>query len=48
MDLLLAHQGGWDELLFILAPAVAVGGLLILANKRANEQQRLHDDEENT
>ena len=45
MDLLLAHQGGWDELLYILAPAVVVGALLVLANKRANEQQRQHDDE---
>jgi hypothetical protein len=43
MDLLIAHQGGWDELIFILAPAVVVGALLILANKRANE----HQDREN-
>ena len=43
MDMLLAHQGGWDEALFILAPAAVVGLLLVLANKRANEQQRAHD-----
>lgn len=44
MDLLVAHQGGWDELLFIIAPAVIVAGLLILANKRANAAQREQQD----
>ena len=39
MDVLLAHQGGWDELLFILGPAVVVALLLVLANKRANAIQ---------
>ncbi len=33
--LLLAHQGGWDELLMVAAPVVLVAGLLVLANRRA-------------
>jgi len=31
----LAHQGGWDELLFVLVPLVLVAGLLVSANHRA-------------
>ncbi len=31
----LAHQGGWDELLFVLVPIVLFAGLLALANRRA-------------
>jgi len=32
---LLAHQGGWDEILLVLGPILAIGGLLVLARKRA-------------
>src|SRR5215813_11421649 len=32
--LLLAHQGGWDEMLFVLVPVGAFAGLLALANRR--------------
>ncbi len=32
----LAHQGGWDEFLWIAGPLLIVGGLLWLANRRAN------------
>lgn len=32
----LAHQGGWDELLFVLAPILLFVVLLFLANRRAN------------
>ena len=32
---LLAHQGGWDEILFVLVPISIFAGLLALANKRA-------------
>lgn len=39
---LLAHQGGWDEILWIAGPLLIVGGLLWLANRRANA---LNDDE---
>jgi hypothetical protein len=32
----LGHQGGWDELLFVLVPIGLFAGLLALANNRAN------------
>ena len=32
---LTAHQGGWDELLFVLVPIALFGGLLAIANRRA-------------
>ncbi len=38
----LAHQGGWDELLWVAAPLAIVAGLLFLANRRAN---KLHTTE---
>jgi hypothetical protein len=38
-----AHQGGWDEILFVLAPIALFSVLLFVANKRA---ARLVDDEE--
>jgi hypothetical protein len=31
----IAHQGGWDEILFVLVPVALFAGLLVLANKRA-------------
>ncbi len=34
---LLAHQGGWDEILMILGPLLVVGIALWVANKRANQ-----------
>ncbi|HYI61303.1 MAG TPA: hypothetical protein VEW93_05815 [Acidimicrobiales bacterium] len=40
MRLLLAHQGGWDELLLVLTPVSLFAGLLALANRRANAQLR--------
>lgn len=39
---LLAHQGGWDEALFVLAPVAMFAFLLWLANKRA--ARRLEDE----
>jgi hypothetical protein len=36
MALLLAHQGGWDEMLFVAVPIVIFGGLLAIANRRAS------------
>lgn len=33
--LLLAHQGGWDEILFVLVPVSIFAGLLWIANKKA-------------
>lgn len=36
MTLVLAHQGGWDEILLVAAPAVVIVGLLALAKRRAD------------
>ncbi len=36
---LLAHQGGWDELLFVLLPIALFAGLLAIANRRATRAQ---------
>lgn len=35
---ILAHQGGWDEMLMVLGPLVLVGGALWLANRRVTRQ----------
>lgn len=37
----LAHQGGWDEILFVLAPLLIFAGLLVLARRRVD---RLDDE----
>lgn len=42
----LAHQGGWDETLLVLAPVSLFGLLLWLANRRANAQVASRDDED--
>jgi len=36
-----AHQGGWDEILFVLAPLLVFAGLLWMARRRVDrlEQQ---------
>lgn len=31
-----AHQGGWDELLFVLGPLLLFAGMLFVANRRAS------------
>ncbi len=36
----LAHQGGWDEALFVAVPIAILVGLLWLAQKRVGEEQR--------
>ncbi len=43
MSAVLAHQGGWDEILLVLAPIALFSLLLYVANKRA---ARLAEDEE--
>ena len=35
---LLAHQGGWDEILLVLAPIAVVAALLWLARRRVTRQ----------
>ena len=36
---MLAHQGGWDEILLVLGPIAIIAGLLFLAKKRVKDQQ---------
>ena len=40
---LVAHQGGWDEIVLVLAPLLLFAVLLFVANKRAGQ---LGDEEE--
>lgn len=35
---IVAHQGGWDEILMVVAPLAIIGGLLWLANRRVTAQ----------
>ncbi|MET0728761.1 MAG: hypothetical protein ABWZ76_10745 [Acidimicrobiales bacterium] len=44
VPVLLAHQGGWDELIFVLLPIALFAGLLALANRRASQQQARRDE----
>ncbi len=32
----IAHQGGWDEILLVLGPIAVIVGLLLLARKRVD------------
>ena len=41
--LVLAHQGGWDEMLMVAAPIGLFVGLLRMANKRAEALQAEQD-----
>ena len=38
-----AHQGGWDEILFVLAPLLVFAGLLAVARKRAGQLEAERD-----
>src|SRR5918994_3618202 len=42
----LAHQGGWDEMLMVLVPILVFAALLVVANRRATriEEQRQRDE----
>lgn len=42
----LAHQGGWDELLFVLVPIALFAGLLAIANRRAVRAQAEHEQQD--
>ncbi len=35
--LLLAHQGGWDEVMLVGIPVALFGGLLLVARQRARQ-----------
>ena len=42
IPVLLAHQGGWDEILLIGGPIVLIMGLLWLAKRRVDHAASLH------
>lgn len=43
--LIVAHQGGWDEILLVLTPIALFVGLLYVANRRADAILGERDDE---
>ena len=43
MSALLAHQGGWDEILLVLGPIAVIIGLLKLAKNRVDRDSTVHD-----
>ncbi|MGI9603610.1 MAG: hypothetical protein ACR2QE_17125 [Acidimicrobiales bacterium] len=42
--MVIAHEGGWDEALFVAVPVVVFFLLLVLANRRANQLRTEHTD----
>jgi hypothetical protein len=40
-----AHQGGWDETLFVVVPLVIFAGLLRMAKRRAESEQQREREE---
>ncbi len=47
MSEVFAHQGGWDEALFVAIPMVLVALLLWVANRRASQAEPRADREAN-
>lgn len=41
-----AHQGGWDEMLFVAIPLGLFAFLLYIANRRASDQLDDEDEDE--
>jgi len=42
IGMVLAHQGGWDETLLVIAPLLVIAVLLFIANRRANRVAEAH------
>ncbi len=42
---ILAHQGGWDEILLVAGPLVVLWLLLVMANRRARRLNEADDAE---
>ena len=42
--MIVAHQGGWDEALFVIVPLLIFAALLRVAKKRAEAEQRAERD----
>ncbi len=40
--MLLAHQGGWDEIMLIAGPILVIMGLLWLAKRRVDHAASIH------
>jgi hypothetical protein len=45
-SVVLAHQGGWDEILFVLLPIALFAGLLAIANRRASRDQAAREGDQ--
>ena len=45
MTAVLAHQGGWDEALFVAVPLVVFAVLLLVAKRRAEREAAARDDD---
>jgi hypothetical protein len=41
--LILAHQGGWDEMAMVAVPLLLVTVLLVVANRRASQELARQD-----
>ena len=41
---LVAHQGGWDEILLVAGPIVVIVGLLLVVKRRVDAQLPSSDD----
>ncbi|MEY2452158.1 MAG: hypothetical protein QOD92_1732 [Acidimicrobiaceae bacterium] len=46
--MVLAHQGGWDELLFVALPLGLFAFLLFIANRKAQAQLDADEGEQDT
>ena len=44
--LVVAHQGGWDEMLFVVIPLVVFAALLAVARRRVDLESEPDDDAE--
>jgi hypothetical protein len=43
-ETMIAHQGGWDEILLVLGPIAVIVGLLMLARKRVEGMEQSKAD----
>jgi hypothetical protein len=43
---MVAHQGGWDEILLVVGPMAVVAGLLWLAKRRLTRAERAGREDE--
>jgi hypothetical protein len=45
--MILAHQGGWDEMLLVAGPIIVVVALLRMAERRARRNRAQHEPDSN-